>query len=117
MPSNNDSPAGGTPSRPDTTPSTTSTSSTQGRCNNQRRGQQRAIVPQQAKFGGDHPDLKGHIFDCRGAQAAKIYNKTIKQIATYVGREYKHGGDIKHVVELGKLPTITTPSNLDANAT
>ena len=48
---------------------------------------------------------------------AEIYNKTIKQIATYVGREYKHGGDIKCAVELGKLPIITTPSNLAANTT
>ena len=100
------------------TPSTSSTSSTQRRCNNQCCGQQRAVAPQQVKFKGDHPDLlKGHIFDCRGAQAAEIYNKTIKQIATYVGREYKHGGDIKCTVKLGKLPTIGTPSNLAANAT
>ena len=97
MPSNNDSLVGGMPSRPHVP---TSTNPTQGRRNTQRRGQQCNATPKQVKFKGDHPDLKGHIFDCRGAQAAEIYNKTIKQITTYVGREYKHGSNIKHVVEL-----------------
>ena len=113
MPSNNDSLAGGTPSRPDVP---TSTSSTQGQCTTQHCGQQCNATPKQVKFKGDYPDLKGHIFDHRGAQAAEIYNKTIKQIATYLGREYKHGGNIKHEVELGQLPIIGTPANLDTNA-
>ena len=108
MPSNNDSLAGGMPSRLGVP---TSTSSTQGRCNTQRHGQQCDATPKQIKFKGDHPDLKGYIFDCCGAQAAKIYNKTIKQITTYVGREYKHGSDIKHVVKLRQLPTINTPAS------
>ena len=34
-----------------------------------------------------------------------------------MGREYKHGSDIKCAVELQQLPTIGTPANLDANAT
>jgi len=117
MPNNDINSVGGTPVKPDMTTSSTSTSYVQGRRNTQRRGQQRVAVPQQTKFEGDHPDLKGYIFDCRGAQAAEIYNKTIKQIATYVGREYKHGGDIKRAVELGKLPTINVPGNLDVDAT
>ena len=74
-------------------------------------------MPRQVKFEGDHLDLKGYIFDCHRTQAAKNYNKIIKQITTYVGREYKHGSNIKHVVELRQLPTTDTPANLNTNAT
>ena len=120
MPSNNDRLAGGMTLRPDIP--TTSANPTQGCHNTQHLGQQHDATPKQVKFKGDHPDLKGHILDCHGAQAVEIYNKTIKQIATYVlfhilGREYKHGSNIKHAEELGQLPTIDTPANLDANAT
>ena len=48
----------------------TSTNPMQGCCNTQRHRQQRDATPKQVKFKGDHPDLKGYIFDCHRAQAS-----------------------------------------------
>jgi len=51
------------------------------------------------KFKGREEALKGHIYDCSNIKQADVFIKTTKEIAEYVGRTYKYGGDIKLTLE------------------
>ena len=57
------------------------------------------VPPRQPKFEGKCEDLKGHIYDCSDAKQSDLFTKTTKELAEYVGRTYKHGGDIRLAVE------------------
>ena len=46
-----------------------------------------------------------------------MFVKTTKEVAEYVGRTYKYGGDIRLAVEDLKLPIINEPSDPPAGAT
>ena len=52
-------------------------------------------TPKLTKFEGKCDELKGHIYDCSHAKQADQFTKTTKEISEYVGRTYKHGGDIR----------------------
>ena len=52
-------------------------------------------IPRQPKFEGKSDDLKGHVYDCSDSRQADQFTKTTKEIAEYVGRTYKYGGDPK----------------------
>lgn len=64
------------------------------------------IVPRQPKFEGKCSELKGHIYDCSDSRQAEVYSKTTKEIAEYVGRNYKYGGDARLAVESLALPAL-----------
>jgi hypothetical protein len=73
--------------------------------------------PKQPKFKGKCEDLKGHIFDCSDSRQADIYSKTVKEIAEYVGREYKFGNDVQLAIENLTVPTLTIPEDSATTAT
>ena len=102
---------GGTPSK-DRNESTGS-----GKRNPQKQGYQKPIAARQPKFEGKCDELKGHIYDCSDARQSDLFTKTTKEIAEYVGRTYKYGGDIRLVVENLQLVTFVEPDDPDANAT
>ena len=53
----------------------------------------------QPKFEGKCANLKGHIYNCSDSRQLDQFMKTTKEIAKYVGRTYKYGGDIRMAVE------------------
>ena len=52
-----------------------------------------------SKFKGKCDDLKGHIYDCSSTRQADQFMTTTKEIAEYIGRTYKYGGDIKKTIQ------------------
>ena len=77
-----------------------------GRRYQQRNGYQKPIVLRQPKFEGKCEALKGHIYNCSDSRQADQYTKTTKELAEYVGRDFKdHPGDIRLVVEHLMYPT------------
>ena len=74
----------------------------------QRR--QQPMIRQQ-RFEGKCEDLKGHIYDCSDSRQADLYTKTTKEIAEYVGKNYKYGNDVRLAVESLTPPTLTEPSD------
>ena len=63
------------------------------------------------KFKGNITDLEGYTFDCSDYKQAEKYVSTIKNIAEYVGTEYKYGGDIRITLENEVQITIPQPVN------
>ena len=57
------------------------------------------------KAEGHCEALKQHIYDCSNGRQVDTYSKTTKEIADYVGREYKYGGDIRRAVVKLTRPT------------
>jgi hypothetical protein len=76
----------------------------------QRLGSKSTTVPRQPKFEGKSDDLKGHIYDCSDSRQADQFAKTTKEIAEYVGRTYKYGGDARLAIENLEVPEIPEPS-------
>jgi len=74
-------------------------------------------VPRHTKFEGKCDDIKGHIYDCSDARQSDLFVKTTKEVAEYVGRTYKYGGDIWLAVENLELSIINKPSDPPAGAT
>ena len=75
-------------------------------------GQQtKGFVPRAPKFEGKCMDLKGHIYDCSDVRQSDQYTKTTKEIAEFVGRTYKYGGDARLAVESLKKPEFEMPSD------
>jgi hypothetical protein len=68
-------------------------------------------IPRQAKFEGKRDDLKGHIYDYSHTKQADQFAKTTKEIAEYVGRAYKHGGDILLAVLNLDPPPLPMPDD------
>ena len=50
--------------------------------------------PAPSKFTGNCADLTGSIFDCSDNKQADVFLHTVKRISEYVGKTYKHGGDM-----------------------
>ena len=63
------------------------------------------------KFKGNCADLDGHIFDCSDYKQADTYMHMHKQIAEYVGAEYKNGGDVHASIIAGMKITIPLPTH------
>ena len=74
-------------------------------------------MPRAPKFEGKCADLKGHIYDCSDVRQSDQYTKTTKEIAEYVGRTYKYGGDTRLTVETLKKPVIVAPTDPPDDAT
>ena len=85
---------------------TPKTSTRGGRAQQQRT---RVAIPTVIKFKGNNADLSGCIFDCSDHRQADVYTTAIKRIAKYVGRSYKHGGDISQSLTNGVLLQIAEP--------
>ena len=82
-----------------------------------RFNNQRQMPPRQPKFEGICGELRGHIYDCSDAKQADLFAKTSKEIAEYIGRTFKYGGDIRLTVENLKKPTIDKPDDPPTGAT
>ncbi len=75
-----------------------------------RRAFKKPVV-QQLKFEGKCTELKGCIYDCTDSKQADVFTKTTKEIANYVGTNYKYGNDIKLAISTLKVPTFTEPTD------
>jgi hypothetical protein len=75
------------------------------------------FTPRAPKFEGKCDDLKGHIYDCSDARQSDQFMKTTREIAEYVGRTYKYGGDARLAVETLGMPAITMPADPAVGAT
>ena len=66
------------------------------------------IVKKTPRFEGRSEDLKQAVFDVVDSKQkqAESYAKALREIAIFVGKEYKHGNDIANVVESLKIPDI-----------
>eukprot|EP00978_Attheya_sp_CCMP212_P036937 scaffold170908_cov41-Attheya_sp.AAC.1 len=51
----------------------------------------------------------GHIYDCTDSRQSNMYTRTSKEIAEYVGSNYRNGGDVRLAVEMLKIPTLAMP--------
>ena len=67
-------------------------------------------MPRQPKFEGKCDGLRGHIYDCLDTRQSDQFTKTTKEIAEYVGRTYKDGGDVRIAVENLERPVFAEPS-------
>ena len=89
------------------------------RFNKTARKSDTAVSPQ-SKFEGRCPDLKGHIYDCVDSRQSDMFQRTTREIAEYVGREYaRNGGDISYAIAEQERPTIpepVLPPGVDANS-
>jgi len=85
-----------------------------GRRSNQggRGGQRR--VPQQPRFEGREPSLKGFIYDSTGERNPDQFIKTTKEIINYVGRTYtKYTSEFTQAVKDLELADPTQPEDPD----
>ena len=69
------------------------------------------------KFEGKCDDLKGNIYDCSDARQSDLFAKTTKEIASYLGRTYKYGGDICLVVKNLEMVALDMPKDPPKGAT
>ena len=51
----------------------------------------------ESRFKGRETEMDGHIYDCSGYKQADTCTRTTSEIAEFVGRTYKNGGDIRSV--------------------
>jgi hypothetical protein len=63
------------------------------------------------KFEGRCDDLKGHVYDYGDGKTADQFVLTTKEIKNYVGRTFKHAGDIVEAIETLTVPTKTEPAD------
>ena len=63
------------------------------------------------KFVGKCEALKGYIYDCSDSKQADQFVSTTLEIATYVGSNYKHGGDVRLALTNLEPPTIPYPTD------
>ena len=69
------------------------------------------------KFVGKCEALKGFIYDCSDNKQADQFVSTTMEIATYVGSNYKHGGDVRIALSNLEQPTIPYPVEPPITAT
>eukprot|EP00978_Attheya_sp_CCMP212_P026558 scaffold87567_cov43-Attheya_sp.AAC.2 len=62
----------------------------------------RTVVPRQPKFEGHCKEIKSHTYDCSDARQLDIFAKTTKEVAGYVGREYRYGADAGYMGKRGE---------------
>jgi hypothetical protein len=68
-------------------------------------------------FEGKCDGLKGHVYDCaNAAKAADMYTKTTREIAEYIGREYKYSAVLVKGIEILAEPSIPKPDDLPDGA-
>ena len=60
-------------------------------------------------FKGRCNDLKGYIYDCDSHKQCDIFVTTTREIAEYIGRTYKYGGDTKMSIHKLEIITIERP--------
>ena len=53
--------------------------------------------------------LYRHVYDLVGGHSADLYVEATKHVASYMGQNCQHGGDICQAVELWAKPTIPMP--------
>lgn len=58
----------------------------------------------------------GRIYDASDARQSDQFIKTTKEIAEFVGRTYKYGGDIRLSVETLTIPIMTPPLDYEEGA-
>ena len=90
---------------------TSKESGTAGKKTGSSGQQAKGFVPRAPKFEGKCADLKGHIYDCSDVRQSDQYTKTTKEIAEYVGRTYKYGGDTRLAIETLKKPELVEPTD------
>ena len=79
--------------------------------------QQASRTPAATKFEGKCKELRGNVYDCSDMKQADLFAKMTKEIAGFVGRTYKYGGDIRLVVENLEMVSITTPKDPPKDST
>ena len=79
---------------------------------NRRGGPARKVE----KFVGKCEALKGFIYDCSDNKQADQFVSTTLEIATYVGANYKHGGDVRLALTNLEPPNIPLPVEPAATA-
>jgi hypothetical protein len=57
------------------------------------------------------------VYDCSDARQSEIFVKTTKEIAEYVGSNFKYGSDARLAIENLSLPTLVKPADPTTNAT
>ena len=77
---------------------------------NFNKGSNRATPPT-GKFEGKVDALKGFYYDCSDVKQSDMFAKTTKEIAGYVGRTYKFGGDTRIAVETQETPKFAVPDD------
>ena len=68
-------------------------------------------IPGNPMFMGAVDELRGHVYSL-GYMQADTYVKTTKEIALYVGKKYKNGGDVKRSIDQLAVATIPRPNDL-----
>jgi len=94
-----------------TTGETLLVNSTQGKENNKNISNIPQRDTSRKKFVGGSASLSGRIFDISSKDAVHQFSETVKAIVDYVGQEYTHGGDIRHMIENMSDYNFTRPAN------
>jgi hypothetical protein len=94
-----------------TTGETLLVNSTQGKENNKNISNIPQWDTSRKKFVGGNASLSGRIFDISSKDAVHQFSETVKVIVDYVGQEYTHGGDIRHMIENMSDYNFTRPAN------
>jgi hypothetical protein len=58
-----------------------------------------ATMAREHKFAGKCDGLSGFLYDCSDGKHSDRFNTVTKEIAEYVGREYRFGGDIRWTIQ------------------
>ena len=74
-------------------------------------------TPTNPPFEGKCDALKGFIYDCSDNKQADQFVSTTLEIATYVGSNFKHGGDVRLALTNLQIPQIPHPEDPPPNAT
>jgi hypothetical protein len=80
-----------------------------------KKHQSGANIIEEPKFEGRINELNGHIYDCSYKQA-DTYTRTTKEIAMYIGRNFKFGNDSRIAIQNLRNLTFTLPDGPDKNA-
>ena len=68
--------------------------------------------PNTTKFEGKVDALKNFYYDCTDSKQSDMFTKTTKEIAGYVGRTYKCGGNIRTAIENEEAPKFAIPDDV-----
>jgi hypothetical protein len=70
-----------------------------GGCRGNRYKTTVATLAREHKFTGKCDGLNGFVYDCSDGKQSDRFNIVTKEIAEYVGREYRFGGDIRWTIQ------------------
>jgi menaquinone-dependent protoporphyrinogen IX oxidase len=56
-------------------------------------------MAREQKFAGKYDGLSGFVYDCSDGKPSDRFNIVTKEIAEYIGREYRFGGDIRWTIQ------------------